>query len=485
VQTDNASLVAVSVATLNGTLNPNGVEADAWFEYGTNPDLASYDNTPLQHFAAGSGPQSLSHPLGGLTPGTTYYFRLVASSTMGFREGQILSFTTHNPPPQVTTAPASAVTLEGATLNGSVNPNGAPTDAWFEYGDDPTLSAPTQTDNQALGFGRTAIAVEAPASGLLQGRTYYYRMVASSVEGVVEGEVQTFTTTYPPPAATTSAATDITTGGAMLHGIANPNGFAIETWFEYGTDPTLTSPAPAQTAVQAQPAGTDNIALNVPVNGLFAWTTYYYRAVARSAGDPTVVTRGDIRSFPTGEQYVAVGDSITVGSHDDILTDGIGYEPVLANLLAGAKGYPIAVQNAGVSGTRSADGASSIWGTLSAYPSARYFLILYGTNDATIPAVSKATYKANMQSIIDAIVNDGRTPYLAKVPYNTDAAFDPAAIQDYNSAIDELRASNGITVVAPDFYFWFQSHPEQLADGIHPNGVGYQSMATQWSYVLP
>jgi len=60
-----------------------------------------------------------------------------------------------------------------------------------------------------------------------------------------------------------------------------------------------------------------------------------------------------------------------------------------------------------------------------------------------------------------------------------------AAIQDYNAAIDELRISNGISVVAPDFYAWFQSHQSQLADGIHPNGTGYQSMANLWFNALP
>jgi lysophospholipase L1-like esterase len=59
------------------------------------------------------------------------------------------------------------------------------------------------------------------------------------------------------------------------------------------------------------------------------------------------------------------------------------------------------------------------------------------------------------------------------------------AIQDYNAAIDELRVSNSIAVVAPDFDFWFESFPGQLDDGVHPNGVGYQSMANQWFFVLP
>jgi len=183
---------------------------------------------------------------------------------------------------------------------------------------------------------------------------------------------------------------------------------------------------------------------------------------------------------------VAVGDSITGGSHDDNLADGVGYEPVLVNLLAfsPSKPYPIVVVNAGVSGTTSADGASSIGTTLSLHPSAGFFLVMYGTNDAFIPAVSKATFKSNMQAIITAIRNAGKIPYLAKVPFTTDPLVSDTAILDYNTAIEELRVSNGISVVAPDFYSWFQSHPGELADGVHPNGTGYQSMANIWFTAL-
>ncbi len=143
------------------------------------------------------------------------------------------------------------------------------------------------------------------------------------------------------------------------------------------------------------------------------------------------------------------------------------------------------IANEGVSGHTSADGVGAIAGTLAAHPSAQYYLILYGTNDAFIPAVSKSAYKSNMQAIITAVINAGKTPYLAKVPFTTDGLISNLAIQDYNAAIDELRVSNGISVPAPNFYTWFQSHQSQLADGIHPNGIGYQSMADLWFNALP
>jgi lysophospholipase L1-like esterase len=491
------------VAILTGTVNPNGLATEAWFEYGTNPNLASFDNTVTQTIAAGSITQPVTQSLPGLTPGTTYHFRLVASNAGGFAEGKIFSFTTRNPPPAVTTGDPTSITLNGATLNGSVNPNGAATVAWFEYGPAPNLASITVTDNQNLGSGRDPVAMDTTLSALESGSTYYYRLVASSVEGEVEGEIRSFSTAFPAPAATTGDATNITTTGATFHGTVNPNGLSTEAWFEYGTDNTLATFIP--TTPQPQGAGTADMPVSAtPIAPLNPWSTYYFRTVARSIADPSIFTKGAIRSFPTGEYYVAFGDSITRGSGDDIPSDDVsldgrnsggGFEPILNNLRTAAKGYPHTVINAGVSGETSANGVSRIGGILSGNPSANYFLILYGTNDSLIPIVSKDAYKANMQAIITAIKNAGRIPYLAKVPYvdPTNPLFPPGfifndgAIRQYNQAIDELVADplNGISVVPPDFYGWFQSHTSQLGDGLHPNGTGYRSMADLWFNALP
>jgi len=483
VVTDNATSVGQNVATLNGTVNPKGVAAAAWFEYGTNPNLASFDNTATQNFAAGSITQLVTQGISGLTPGTTYYFRLVASSVNGWVEGNIFSFTTRNPPPAVTTNAPTAITLTGGTLKGTVTPNGAATDAWFEYGEDPTLSVFTPTDNQGLGSGRAPVAVQIQLSGLKSGATYYYRAVAASVEGEVEGTIQGFSTDFPPPAATTGSATNITTTSATLRGTVNPNGFSTEAWFEYGLDNSLAMFTP--TTPQLLGSGTTTLQVSAAINSLTPWRTWYFRTVARSTTDPDVFTKGEIHSFPTGEYYVAFGDSITRGSGDDIFSDDVsldgrnsggGFEPILNNLLTAAKGYPHTVVNAGFSGDTSAVGVSKIGGILLGNPSAKYFLILYGTNDASVP-VLKATYKSNMQAIITAIKNAGKVPYLGKVPFTLDPLRSDAAIRDYNAAIVELKNENGITVTPPDFYALFQNASLLDPDGIHPNGTGYQYMA--------
>ena len=192
------------------------------------------------------------------------------------------------------------------------------------------------------------------------------------------------------------------------------------------------------------------------------------------------------------DRYVAIGDSISWGSADDIFADGIGFEPILAALLNSETGYENIVANEGVRGDTSADGLNLLPSILVNYPDSRYFLILFGSNDAFIPVPSgwnlmpgdpgyAGTFKDNMQRMITAIEQSGKIPYLAKIPFsNGSFAFLTTFTAEYNSVVDELAVSNGIDVVPPNLYCLFESYPNQLSDGLHPNGVGYQSMAQWW-----
>ena len=99
-----------------------------------------------------------------------------------------------------------------------------------------------------------------------------------------------------PPTAITDAATGITTSSATLHGTVNPNGLATDAWFEWGTEPSLTSFT--ETTHQLVGSGIADQPISSPITTLDPWSTYYFRAVAESI-DGT--HKGAIRSFPTGE----------------------------------------------------------------------------------------------------------------------------------------------------------------------------------------
>lgn len=96
------------------------------------------------------------------------------------------------PAPTVTTEPATAVTTTGATLHGTVNPNGAATTVSFEWGT--TTAYGQTTPGQAVGAGTTAQAVSAALTGLAPCTTYHYRAKATSAGGTTTGEDASFRT---------------------------------------------------------------------------------------------------------------------------------------------------------------------------------------------------------------------------------------------------------------------------------------------------
>ena len=92
VTTGAATDVAQTSATLNGTVNPNGESTNYYFEYGTD---TSYGST-TESTSAGSGTTnvSVSVEITGLTSGTTYHFRLVATNSSGTTYGIDVTFVT-------------------------------------------------------------------------------------------------------------------------------------------------------------------------------------------------------------------------------------------------------------------------------------------------------------------------------------------------------------------------------------------------------
>jgi alpha-tubulin suppressor-like RCC1 family protein len=115
--TEPATEVTSSSAVLHGTVNPNGLATDAWFEWGTDPTLGTFNSTTTQSIGSGTESQPVSAELTELTAGTAYYFRVAASNDGGSAEGEILSFTTEGT--EFTTVSAGLSHTCGITSDGS------------------------------------------------------------------------------------------------------------------------------------------------------------------------------------------------------------------------------------------------------------------------------------------------------------------------------------------------------------------------------
>jgi hypothetical protein len=183
--------------------------------------------------------------------------------------------------PAVETLPASSVAEKGATLNGKVNPNGAETKAYFEYGT--TTSYGSKTAEVNVGSGTTTLARSEAVSGLSPNTVYHYRIVASNSFGSSQGADQTFTTVGPPTAAFPSATPESSGEEATLKAIVDPNGQSTTYQFEYGTQPgTFTDVAPIPAASAG--SGYGPVTVDYKVTGLTPGTVYYFRVSATNAG---------------------------------------------------------------------------------------------------------------------------------------------------------------------------------------------------------
>jgi hypothetical protein len=99
-------------------------------------------------------------------------------------------------PEGVTTSAATGVTQTSATLNGSVNPAGAPVAVHFDFG--PTAAYGSSTTTQPLGLATSATAFNAPLTGLAPSSTVHFRAVAQSDFGTFTGADQVMTTQAAP-----------------------------------------------------------------------------------------------------------------------------------------------------------------------------------------------------------------------------------------------------------------------------------------------
>ena len=90
------------------------------------------------------------------------------------------------------------MTASTATLNGSVNPEGAAVNVSFQFGKD--INYGSSTPAQKIGVSNATTAFSANVSGLAPGTTIHYRaVITSDFAPPVVGADQQFTTTSPPP----------------------------------------------------------------------------------------------------------------------------------------------------------------------------------------------------------------------------------------------------------------------------------------------
>ena len=206
-------------------------------------------------------------------------------------------------PPTATTGAASAVTRSTATLNGTVDPNGASTGYHFEYGT--TTAYGLSSAGGDAGSGDDAAPVSAALEGLSPGTTYHYRLIATNADGGAEGADRTFRTAAGPRLAAISStvAREVGPTSASLRSRIDPNGGKTTYHFEYGLSQSYGSRTPDRDAG----AGDTRVNVAEAIGGLQPYRRYHFRVVATNEAGRSASTN---RTFTPSRLPTAVSLSL-------------------------------------------------------------------------------------------------------------------------------------------------------------------------------
>lgn len=176
-------------ARLAGSVNPRGSATYAWFEWGTSTNYG-FATAPVA-VGAGETAVAVSELLTALAPATRYYYRVVATNSLGMSRASGREFRTTGPPTVVTLS-ATEPSVASAWMWGTLVPNDLASWVWFEWGTNTEYG--NLTPPQAVAPGIANIAVSNLLTGLSVGAEYHYRLQASNSSGMAVGLDQSFHT---------------------------------------------------------------------------------------------------------------------------------------------------------------------------------------------------------------------------------------------------------------------------------------------------
>ena len=152
----------------------------------------------------------------------TYTFTLTAEGASGTTPVMKQTTVTVAPrvpeKPQVVTEAATGISQTGATLNGTVNPEGSNvTSCTIEYGTTTSYGSSVPC-SPSPGSGTSAVSVSAAVTGLTASTTYDYRVVAENAGGKDAGANETFTTKPTPSTLGVSPVPDVSSPTIIVSG---------------------------------------------------------------------------------------------------------------------------------------------------------------------------------------------------------------------------------------------------------------------------
>ena len=264
--TTAATGMTKTAGTMWGTVTNDGsLVVTAWFEWGETTAYGHETSTATGLWTS----DQVYISRDGLTPGTTYHYRVVGENLVGKGYGLDQTLVTTSPTvPTVTTNAATGVSATGATLRGTLTTDGGvECEVQFQYGEDTSYGNNTGWMPEYL----QGEAFEYLVSNVTSGGTYHFRAQAQNSAGIGNGTDLTFATVF----------------GAPTNFVAVPlsRDTISVTWVRIG-DQTLiigkvgSFPADRLDGEQVYFGAAEGVSHT----GLVAGTTYFYRAWSWKSG---------------------------------------------------------------------------------------------------------------------------------------------------------------------------------------------------------
>ena len=281
VSTGAPSNVEPTGATLSGSLEPEKLPTEYYFQYGETTFYGK--STPPVHTIAKAAVMA-EETLKGLSSNTTYHYRLLATSAYGTTFGADGKFTTPGPP-RITVEATTGVTHEEAAINTQIDPDGLETSYHVEYGETSAYGEEAPIGGQSIGAGDAGVKRSTVLKGLdlRPGVTYHFRVVASNSAGTEESPDQVI----PAVLVDSESALSLGASSERLQAQINPLGSDTTYFFQYGTASCQAEPAGCTDVPDAPGAGIgsgdSDVLVGVEAQALAPDTTYYYRVLASNA----------------------------------------------------------------------------------------------------------------------------------------------------------------------------------------------------------
>jgi hypothetical protein len=193
VTTGAASNVQPTSATLNGSLQPEGIATKYHFDYG---ETISYGKSSPETETSSKSTVNPEAAVSSLTPNTIYHFRLAATNEFGTTDGLDASFKTAGPPTIVEPTVADSLGATSEQVTGTINPGKLATKYHVQYGE--TTSYGSNTGEAEIPAGEAPAPAPATLTGLTAGSVYHFRFLATNTAGAVQGPDHQFSTPTSP-----------------------------------------------------------------------------------------------------------------------------------------------------------------------------------------------------------------------------------------------------------------------------------------------